>query len=164
MGDTGSGLGEAADLGGGEVDAVRAPHVAVEPAERVEVLDRRAAVELLAVRLLLDRLREVGVQLQAQAAGEVSRLGHQPARDGERRARRDCDLDPGAGAGLVQLADESFRVGEHGVDLLDELVRRQAAVGDAEVHRAARGDDAAAELRAACTSASTSPVRPRGKT
>src|SRR5581483_6987404 len=31
-----------------EVHAVRAPHVAREPAERVEVLDRRAAVQLLA--------------------------------------------------------------------------------------------------------------------
>ena len=30
--------------------------------------------------------------------------------------------------------------------LLHELVRRQAAVGDAEVHRASRGDDADAEL------------------
>src|SRR5829696_953576 len=39
-----------------EVDAVRAPDVSVEPAELLEVLDRSAAVQLLAVRLLLDGL------------------------------------------------------------------------------------------------------------
>ena len=50
------------------------------------------------------------------------------------------------GPGLVQLAGEALGVGEHGVDLLDELVGRQAAVGGAEVHRAARGDEPAAEL------------------
>jgi hypothetical protein len=32
------------------------------------------------------------------------------------------------------------------VEVLDEVVGRQAAVGDAEVHRAARGDDAHPEL------------------
>ena len=146
MGDAGPGLGEARDLGRGEVDAVRAPDVAVEPAERVEVLDRRAAVQLLAVRLLLDRLGEVRVQVEAQAARELGRLGHQSSGDGERRARRDRDLDPRARPGLVQLADEPLRVREHGVDVLDELVRRQAAVGDAEIHRPARGDEPAAEL------------------
>ena len=41
---------------------------------------------------------------------------------------------------------EPLRVGEHSVEVLDELVGRQAAVGLAEVHRAARGDDAHAEL------------------
>ena len=125
---------------------MRAPDVAVQPSERVEVLDRRAAVQLLAVRLLLDRLGEMRVQVQAEAASELGRLGHQPARDGERRARRDRDLDPRARARLVQLADEALGVGEHRVDVLDELVGRQPAVGDAEVHRAARRDEPAAEL------------------
>ena len=140
--DAGAGRREAADLGIGQVHAVRAPDVPVEPAERVEVLDRRAAVQLLAVRLLLDRLRQVRVQLQAEAPRELGRLRHQAAGDRERRAGRDRDLDSRARAGLVQLAGEALGVGEHGVDLLDELVGRQAAVGGAEVHRAAGGDDA----------------------
>ena len=72
VGDARAGLGEAADLGVREVDAVRAPDVAVEPAEAVEVLDGRAAVELLAVRLLLHRLRQVGVQLEAEPARELA--------------------------------------------------------------------------------------------
>src|SRR5829696_9162370 len=58
--DPGPRRGEAGDLRGREVDAMSAPDVAVQPAESVEVLDRRAAVELLARRLLLDRLGEVG--------------------------------------------------------------------------------------------------------
>ena len=65
--------------------------------------------------------------------------------NGEQGATAICTRAPGPG--LVQLAGEPLGVREHGVDLLDELVRRQPAVGDAEVHRAARGDEAAAELR-----------------
>ena len=45
-----------------------------------------------------------------------------------------------------RLAGEPLGVGEHGVDVLDELVWRQAAVGDAEIHRPAGGNEAAAEL------------------
>ena len=46
----------------------------------------------------------------------------------------------------MQLRHEPLRVGQHGVQVLDELVGRQAAVGDAEVHRATRGHDAHPEL------------------
>src|SRR4029079_14838848 len=55
---------ELRDVVVGKVDAMRTPDVAREPAELLEVLDRRAAVELAAVLLFLDRLREVGVQRQ----------------------------------------------------------------------------------------------------
>ena len=78
--------------------------------------------------------------------GERGRLLHQPPGDRERRAGGDRDLDAGSGAGLVELVHEPLGVGEHGVELLDELVRREAAVRRAEVHRPARGDDAHAEL------------------
>ena len=57
------------------------------------------------------------------------------------RARRDRELNACSRAGLVEQRREALRLGEHGVELLDELVRRKAAVGLAEVHRAARGDD-----------------------
>ena len=133
MGDAGAGLGEPADLGGREVDAVRAPDVAVEPAEAVEIFDRRAAVELLAVRLLFHRLREVGVQVQAEPARELGRLLHQPSRDGEGRAGCYGDLDPRPDRS-VQLACESLRVGEHRVDVLHQLIGWQAAVRDTEIH------------------------------
>ena len=92
------------------------------------------------------RLGEVRVERQPEPARERGRLRHEPLRHRERRARGDRDLDARARARLVQLADEPLGVREHRVDVLDELVRRQAAVGDAEIHRAARGDDANAEL------------------
>ncbi len=77
-------LGKARDVPFGEVDAVRAPHVAGEPAELCEVLDRRASVQLLAVRVLLARLREVRVEDEAEAAGELGGFAHEPSCDGER--------------------------------------------------------------------------------
>ena len=52
----------------------------------------RAAVELAAVRLLLDGLGEVRVEHEPEPPRERGRLLHQPARDRERRARRDRDL------------------------------------------------------------------------
>ena len=64
--------------------------------------------------------------------------------NGEQGATAICTRAPGPG--LVQRSVEALRLGEDGIDLLDELVGRQAAVGDAEVHRAARGDDPHAEL------------------
>ena len=83
---------------------MRAPDVVSQPAEPVEVLDRRAAVELPAVLLLLDRLGEMRVQRQPEASGERGRLLHQPSGDGERRARRDRDLHSSARPGLVERA------------------------------------------------------------
>ena len=146
MGDSGAGPREVGDVVRREMDTVRAPDVRPEPTEIREVLDRRAAVELEAVRLLLTRLREVRVQREPELPGELRRLGHQLLRDRERRARSDCDLDACVRTGLVQLGDETFRVRENRVDVLHELVRRQAAVGHAEVHRATGRDDSNAEL------------------
>ena len=137
---------EPRDLAVGEVDAVGAPHVVREPAEPLEVLDRRAAVELAAVRLLLDGLGEMRVEDEPEPAGECRGLLHQPSGDGERRAGRDGDLHARAGAVLVVRGVEPLRLGEHRVELLDQLVRRKPAVRHAEVHRAARGDEADAEL------------------
>ena len=128
-----------------QVHAVRAPDVRGEPAELVQVLDGAAAEEALAVLLLLDGLGEMGVEPQPQPARELGRLRHQPLRDGERRAGSNRDLRPGAGPRLVER-EQALRVGEHRVHLLDEVVRREPAVGLAHVHRPARGDDADAEL------------------
>ena len=63
-----------------------------EPADALEVLDRGAAEQLAAVRVLLDGLGEVRVQLQPEPPRQRGRLLHQPRRHGERRARCDGDL------------------------------------------------------------------------
>ena len=70
-----------------QVDAVRTPHVVGDPPDALEVLDRRAVEELAAVRILLDRLGEMRVQLQAEPARERGRLLHQPRRHRERASR-----------------------------------------------------------------------------
>ena len=164
MRDAGAGLGEAGDLGRGQVDAVRAPDVVGEPAEPVEVLDGRAAVELAAVSLLLDRLREMRVEREAEAPRERRGLLHQPARDGERRAGRDGDLDPRAWAGLVELRVEALGVGEIASS---SSTRSSGGRPPSEMPRSIEPRDATMRTpssRAACTSASTMPSRPRGKT
>ena len=115
-----------------------AHHVVVEPAEPVEVLDWRAPVQLAAVRLLLDSLRQVRVENEPETARECGGLLHQASRDRERRARRDRDLDASAWSRLVQRGVEPLRLGEDGVDPLDQLVGRQSSVRHPEVHRAAR--------------------------
>jgi hypothetical protein len=101
-------------------------------AHLAEVLDRRAAVELAAVLLFLDRLSEVRVQPKPEPARQLRRLGHQLARDRERRARRDRDLDLCAvretGCGLCR--SKCF------VACLHDRVGRKPALRLAEVHRA----------------------------
>ena len=79
-----------------------------------------------------------------RASSAESAISCRVTENGEHGATAICTRAPGSR--LVQLGDEALGVGEHRVDVLDELVRREAAVGDAEVHRAARGDDPHAEL------------------
>jgi hypothetical protein len=128
MRDARAGLREARDVAVVEMDAVRAPDVAVEPAELLEVLDRPAAVQLAAVLILLDRLGEVCVQLQPQPPGELRRFPHQAARDRERRAGRDHELRV--------ARRQPLGLGEDLVRVLDEGVGRKPALRLAEVHRA----------------------------
>ena len=162
--DADAGRAEAPDLVVAQVDAVRAPDVAGEPAEPLEVLDRRAAVELAAVRVLLDRLGEVRVQRQAEPARERGRLLHQPPRDRERRAGSDRELTnaPGPGswsspasrsvsASTASRSSTSSSGGSPPSDSPRSIEPREATMRTPS-------------SRAACTSASTSPVRPRGKT
>ena len=62
------------------------------------------------------------------------------------RTWSDGDLDQRARLFLMEQPDQALGVGEDGVDVLDELVWRQSSVRGSEVHRAARGDDADAQL------------------
>src|SRR5262245_9166077 len=82
------------------------------------------------------------MQPQAELARELGGLAHQFLRHRERRARRDRDLD------LCAVCERRRRLGrrEHVVSVLDDRVGRKAAVGFAQVPRAARRDDAHAEL------------------
>ena len=78
MRDAGSGGGEPADIAAVQVDAVRTPDVAGEPAELLEVLDRAAAVKLLAISLLLGRFGQVRMERKLEPARQLGRFRHQP--------------------------------------------------------------------------------------
>src|SRR6266511_1450155 len=125
-----------------EVHAVSAPDVPGEPAQLLDVLDGCAAEFLQRVLLLLGRLGEMRVQAEAEPARELCRFGHQLTGDREGGAGRHGDVDLCA----VREGSRLFGGGEGLVAFLDDPVRREAAVGFAEVHRAARGEDAHAEL------------------
>ena len=72
----------------GQVDAVGAPDLVRQPPDPLQVLDRRAAVELEAVRVLLDRLREVRVQRRPsrRASSADSRISSFVTENGEHGA------------------------------------------------------------------------------
>ena len=112
------------------------PHVGPEPAEAVHVVHRRAAEVLAAVRVLVHRLGQVGVQPHALAPGQRGRLGEQFLGHGERRARRHAYPHHGFGRRIVVGVDGGLGGGQDPVDVLDHVVRRQAAVALPQVHRA----------------------------
>ena len=89
------------------------------------------------------RSRRGACAAEPEPARLLRRLGHQPLRHRERRARRGDDLHE---AVLVLSAAARSMSARIVVQLLDDRVGRQAALRRAEVHRAARGDDPQAEL------------------
>jgi hypothetical protein len=135
--DAGAGVAEPPLRVCGEVHGVGEPHVGVEPAGLVHVLDRVAAVDALAVVGLVQGLAQVRVEADALVAGECRGLAQQLGRDGERRAGGDGDPQHRAGGGVVVAVDRVHCGDERGVDVLDDVVGRQASLGDAAVHRPA---------------------------
>ncbi len=135
----GTGGAEPGDLGRRQVHGVGQPHVAAEPPQLVEVLDRRAAVALAAVLLLVEGLGQMGVepdtQVRARTADSVR--SSPVTENGEQGATAMRTIAPGAW--IVEALDRVPRRVEDGVDGLDDLVRRQPAAGPAEVHRSPAG-------------------------
>jgi hypothetical protein len=82
-------------------------------------------------------LGEVGVEPDVLTTGQFGRAGHQPLGDRERRAGAHGDLQVRPGRGVVEAVDRGFRAGQRVLGGLDEVVRRQPAVGLAAVHRPA---------------------------
>jgi hypothetical protein len=85
------------------------------------------------------------VEAEPEPSREPRGLAHERLRRGERRAGRDDDLHPRAGARVVEPR-HALGVGEDPVDGLDDRVRRERALGLAHVHRSAGGHDANAQL------------------
>ncbi len=128
--------------------AVRQPDVVCQPAQRVEVLDRGAAEVLRAELVLVGRLGDVGVQPHPVLTGESRGRGHQRARHGERRARRDAHPQHRPGRRIMKGRDRLGGPGKDRVDVLGDLVGRQAARRGAQVHRPPRRVEAQADVPA----------------
>jgi hypothetical protein len=123
------------------MDAVGEPDVRAQPAQRVDVLDGRAAEPLAAERLLVVGLRQVGVQPDALVPGQLGGLVEQVGGDRERRAGGDADAQHRVRRRVVVPVDRGGRGVEDRVDLLHHVVRGQPAPAPAEVHRAAGGQE-----------------------
>ena len=135
--DARAGGGISLDRGLVEVHAVRHPHVAAEPADRLEVLRGRHAEPLEAVGVLLHGLGGVGVQAHAERAREHGRFAQQVGGHRERRARRDRHAHERVERRVVIALDGFGGRAERGIRRLHGEVRGESALRGAEVHRAA---------------------------
>ena len=96
---------------------------------------------LPAVVLLVDRLAQMGVQAYAGLAGQFGGRPEQIGGDRERRAGGESDAQHRVERRIVVVRDGLLRGGQDRVDVLDDLVRRQAAPALTEIHRAAGGGE-----------------------
>ena len=129
-----------------EVDAVSEPDVAARPAEALHVLERADALACEHEVFLVLRLAQVGVQAHAVLSREHGALAQKVGRHGERRARGERNAVHRAERLVVVFLDDTGGIGHDLVDRLHDAVGRQAAVLDREVHTAARGVHARADL------------------
>ena len=147
--DAGAGAREQRDAGLVELDAVRVPDVAADPAELLGVLGRRAAELLARVGDVVVVLGQVRVQRHAMLARQQRRIAHQLAAHRERRARRDDDaLHRVARAGRASVRSGAACRVRIAASSSTTRVGRQPALRLADAHRAACGMEAHADLRA----------------
>ncbi len=145
MADGRLGLAEPLHLVGIEEDAVGEPGPRIEPAALLEIVERTAAIHLLAEFVLVLGLGEMGVQAHVELVGKIRGGAHQRGRHRERRARRQRNLHHRIRTALVMFCHDARAVGEDRVLVLHDAIRRQAAVALRQVHRAARQQHAHAK-------------------
>ena len=145
VGDGGSCPAEPCDFAFVEMNAVRQPGPLAKPAAILQIVERAAAVEFVAVAVLVLGLGEMRVQPDLQLRGELGRRLHQRCRHREWRAWRERDLNHRIVAALMVPVDQPLAVGKDSVFVLHHAVRREPAVALRQVHRAAGEDRADAE-------------------
>src|SRR6202011_5708653 len=106
-----------------EVDSVREPRPLAEPSAILKIVKRAAAIDLLAVAVLILRFGEVSMQSHILLCGKRRGRAHQRGGDGERRAGRKGNLYHRVVAALVIALDQSLAVGEDRILILDDTVR-----------------------------------------
>ncbi len=128
-----------------EVYAVREPGPVVEPAALLQIVHRPAAETLDAVVLFVDGLAQMRVKPAIAARRKRGAFLHQPRRNREGRARRKRHLPHRAVCGVVIARNYPFAVGQDDIDVLNDAVRRQAAILLRQVHGTARQGNPHAE-------------------
>ena len=119
-----------------EVDAVRQPGAIAKPAHLLQIIDGTQAKARKAERLLIQRLRQMGVQPHIELGRESGALHHDLLghREGGAWGQRNLDLRPGAA--LVVLAHQPQAVIEDLLLPLHRVARRQAPLIFAKAHGA----------------------------
>jgi hypothetical protein len=145
MRDADAGPRQPGNLGSVKMHAVREPDAVMQPPDFLKIVERPVAKARDAEFGLVLRLREVRVQPHAAPPRQHRRLAHQRRGHGERRTWRQRDLYIRVVAGLVVPVDHRLAVGQNGIFVLHDAVRRQPAVALRQVHRAARQHRADAE-------------------
>ncbi len=118
-----------------DMHGVGEPDVRSRPSDTLRVGERRPAERLETEVFLVDRLGEMGMQLDSVGPGELGRLLHAGGGDRERRAGGDHDLHRGAPTGVVVRLDQPSGVVEDRLFGFHHRVGRQTAVALAEAHR-----------------------------
>ena len=145
MRDAGAGAGEEVDAVVVELDAVRVPDVAADPAEFFGVFGGRAIKFLARVGDVVRVFGEVRVQRNAVGACECGRFAHEIPTDGKRRTRGDDDALHRVAGGVVVGLDEALGVAQDGGFVFDEAIGWEAAGATADAHAAPAGVETQAD-------------------
>ena len=102
------------------MNALCQPDFVVQPAALLQIIQRPAAMHLLAEPVFVRGLRQMGVEANAMLRGKLGAGPHQGCRDTEGRAGRQRDLNQGVRSGLVVARDQPFAIGEDRVLILHD--------------------------------------------
>ena len=117
---------------------MRQPGAVVEPAGLFEIVQRPAAIDLLAITVLVLGLAEMGMEAHVEPFRQRGGRLHQRRGHREWRTRSQRDLHHGVLAALVEFRHHALAVGQDRVLILHHAVRRQPAILHRAVHRTPR--------------------------
>lgn len=137
---------EPVDLLVAGIDEMGHPRAPCRPAHALEILDGRAAVDLLAIDVFLGILGKMGMQPEIMGLGQRRRFLHDALRHREQGAGGQRQPAHRAGFGVVVGLDQPDAVREDIVLRLDDRCRRQAALFHRTGHRASRGVEPVSDI------------------
>ncbi len=146
LGNADAGASQPVDLGAARIDEMGDPGALAGPADPLEILHRRAAIDLGAVGVLVMVLGEMGMQPEIVGVGQPGGLRHDALGNRKQRTWRQRDTAHRTGPGVVIGLDQPHAVGQDVVLRLHHRGGRQPALLDRARHRAARGVETEADV------------------